>query len=69
MNIFEDENHPMLRLVVISTILILGVLIINDLFPWGAFGIRTRRKDSNIVLITLAIIALFVEWIIYYVLG
>jgi hypothetical protein len=68
MKILEDDNHPMLRLFVISTILILGVLIINDLFPWAAFGIRTRRRENNVVLITLAIIALFIEWIVYYTL-
>lgn len=69
MKIFEDDNHPFLRVLVISTILVLGLLIMIDLFPWTAFGFRTRRKkDNNIVLISLAIIALFVEWIVYYTL-
>lgn len=64
-NLFFDYDHPTLRVAFVSTVIILGLLIINDLIPWGAFGRRTRRRESNLVLIILAILALAIEWAVY----
>lgn len=65
-NLLFDYDHPTLRVFFVSTIIILGLLIINDLIPWGALGRRTRRRgESNLVLIILAILALAVEWAVY----
>lgn len=64
-NLLFDYDHPTLRVLFVSTIIILGLLIINDLIPWGPLGRRTRRRESNLVLIILAILALAVEWTVY----
>ena len=64
-NLFFDYDHPTLRVVFVSTVIILGLLIINDLIPGGAFGRRTRRSESNLVLIVLAILVLAIEWAVY----
>jgi len=63
-NLLFDYDHPTLRVAFVSTVIVLGLLIINDLIPWGAFGRRTRRRESNVVLI-LAILALAIEWAVY----
>ena len=55
-NLLFDYDHPTLRVAFVSTVIVLGLLIINDLIPWGAFGRRTRRRESNVVLIILAIL-------------
>ena len=64
-NLMFDYDHPTLRVLFVSTIIILGLLIINDLIPWGPLGRRTRHRESNLVLIILAILALAVEWTVY----
>ena len=63
-NLLFDYDHPTLRVAFVSTIIILGLLIINDLIPWGPLR-HTRRRESNGVLIVLAILALAVEWAVY----
>lgn len=64
-NVLFDYDHPTLRVVFVSTVIILGLLILNDLIPWGPLGVRTRRREGNEVLIILAILALAVEWAVY----
>lgn len=64
-NIFFDYDHPTLRVAFVSTVIILGLLILNDLIPWVPLGVRTRRRGGNEVLIVLAILALVVEWAVF----
>lgn len=64
-DLLYDKHHPTFRIFVVSTIIILGILIINDCVPWGALGYRTRRRENNLLFIILAIFALALEWFIY----
>lgn len=67
-NLLSEYFESSLRVAFASSIIILGLLILNDLIRWGPFGVPTRRKDGEDVLIILASFALGFELVVYMML-